>query len=73
VQLHHAALVRIYFSEVQGGVALELIEKRDPLADQYGLDRIAHFVGEPEAKASAGYGATADGPDTSPTHAFRGR
>src|SRR6185312_3866559 len=62
-KLHHAALVGFDLREMEGDVAVELLEEWDPIADQDRQDRIADLVGQPETKAFAGNHSASDKPD----------
>src|SRR5262249_37572961 len=48
---------------MQGDVSVELLKEWNPVTNQDGHDRIANFVGQPEAKAFGGNGTTPDKPD----------
>src|SRR5262249_25123620 len=52
-KLHHAALVGLDLREMEGDIAVELVEEWYPVANQDRQDRIANFVRQPEAKAFA--------------------
>ena len=44
-QLHHAALVGFDLRQMEGDVSVELLEKRDPIANQDRQNRITNLVG----------------------------
>src|SRR5580765_3749751 len=48
---------------MESEVSVELLEESDPFTDQDRQDRIAHVVGEPEAKAFRGDHTPSDKPD----------
>src|SRR2546423_3520472 len=62
-KLHHAALIGFNLRQMEGDVSVELLEERDPIANQDRQDRIANFVGQPETKAFAGNYTASNKPD----------
>jgi hypothetical protein len=62
-KLHHAALIGFDLRQMEGDVSVELLEERYPIANQDRQDRIANFVGQPEAKAFAGDCTASNKPD----------
>jgi hypothetical protein len=62
-KLHHAALIGFDLRQMEGDVSVELLEERDPIADQDRQDRITNFVGKPETKAFPGNCTASNKPD----------
>ena len=60
---HRAVLVRFDLRQMKGDVLVELLEERDPVANQDRQDRITNFVGQPEAKAFTGNQTASHKPD----------
>src|ERR1051326_2974660 len=62
-KLHHAHLVGSDLRQMEGDVLVELLEERDPIADQDRENRITNLVGQPETEPFAGEGTASDKPD----------
>src|SRR4030095_6952117 len=62
-KIRRAALVGFDLRQMEGDVSVELLEERNPIANQDRQDRIANFVGQPETKAFPGNYTPANEPD----------
>lgn len=62
-KLHHTGVIRLDLRQMEGNVPAEVIEKRDPVADQDGQDRITNFVSQSTTQTFSGDGPAADKPD----------
>lgn len=63
MQLNHAALVGFDLNEMEGDVAVELLEKWNPITNQDWQERITNVVRKPEAKAFGADYAASNKPD----------
>jgi hypothetical protein len=60
---NHAALISFDLRQMEGDVSVEPPKKRYSIADHDRQDRIANFIGQPEAEAFAGNGTASHEPD----------
>jgi hypothetical protein len=51
---HRTAFIGIDLRQMKSDVSVELLEKRNPIANQDRQDRITNLVGQPETKAFPG-------------------